>query len=118
MEIQSAFMGAAAAAVLLVAVLVQSHWRASALLAALIASYGSWALARGATSLGAAWGPTVRDVSLVAIGLFSVVVAGGFAGWTERLRRAAPLLLAGSLTLAAAVLVVRTFQTQFRLNGF
>ena len=67
-------MGAAAASVLLVAILLQRRDRVALLLAALTLSYVLWGVGRGAHAIGYEWGPTLASVSLCWIG-----VSGGNA---------------------------------------
>ncbi len=99
-------MGAAAASVLLVAILLQRRDRAALLLAALTLSYVLWGLGRGADALDFPWGPTLTSVSLCWIGPLSLAFATQLCG--RSLRRFWPFALLGTLLLTGAALAPAT----------
>ena len=101
-------MGAAAASVLLVAILLQRRDRAAFLLAALTLSYVLWGLGRGARSLGYAWGPMLTSVSLCWIGPLALGFAGNLSGRKAELRRLWPILLIATVALTGALLARAT----------
>lgn len=101
LETQSAFMAAAAAAVLLVAVLRARRDGTALLFATLILAFGAWSAARGAVALGWPEAPMVASLALVALGGLAPACASSFTG-RGRLPRigvwlwlAPPLLVAG-----------------------
>ncbi len=101
-------MGAAAASVLLVAILLQRRDRVALLLAALTLSYVLWGLGRGARAIGYEWGPTLASVSLCWIGLLALGFAAQLSGRGAELRRLWPVVLAATLGLTGALLARAT----------
>jgi signal transduction histidine kinase len=101
-------MGAAAASVLLVAILLQRRDRAALLLAALTLSYVLWSFGRGARTIGYTWGPTLTGVSLCWIGPLALGFAAELSGRRTELRRIGSVVLVGTLLLAGAVLAPST----------
>ncbi len=75
METQSAFMAAAAAAVLVAAVLVRLRDRAGLLLGALVTSFGLWALGRGLAALGHPFGTEIEGAALAVAGPLTLAFA-------------------------------------------
>ncbi len=90
-------MGTAAAAVLLVAILVQRREPTTLLFAALTLAYGLWCLGIGLTAFGTPWATPLADGALVCIGPLALWVAVRFTGQDSRLQRWKPLLAAGPL---------------------
>jgi signal transduction histidine kinase len=89
METQSAFMAAAAALVLLVAVLRARRDPVALCFAALTGVFGLWAAARGAASLDWPQAPLVANLSLALLGSLAPATAAAFtgsAGWLGGLR--------------------------------
>ena len=104
METQSAFMAAAAALVLLVAVLRARRDRSSAMYATLVAVFALWACARGASGLGWPQAPLVAQLGLAALGALVPATAATLAGGTGGLRRFGALIWLGPPVLAALLL--------------
>ena len=104
METQSAFMGAAAAAVLLVAFLSLRRELAARRFARLTLAYGLWCTGCAARGLGYEWGVVLADLSLVALGPLSLACAATLAGRPAVAKRWAPLFAATPLALGAAIL--------------
>ena len=101
-------MGAAAASVLLVAILLQRRDRVALLLAALTLSYVLWGLGRGARALGYEWGPMLASVSVCWIGPLALGFAAQLSGRRAELRRLWPVVLAATLGLTGALLARAT----------
>ena len=101
-------MGAAAASVLLVAILLQRRDRVALLLAALTLSYVLWGVGRGARAISYEWGPTLASVSLCWIGLLALGFAAQLSGRRAELRRLWPVVLAATLGLMGALLARAT----------
>lgn len=97
-------MGAAAASVLLVAILLQRRDRPALLLAALTLAYVLWGLGRGACAIGYAWGPTLRAVGLCWIGPLSLGFASELSGRRAHAPAFWPLAWTLTLLLMAAAL--------------
>ena len=106
METQSAFMAAAAAGALLVAVLLRRHDWPALRFAALCLCFGLWSLARGATGLGLEWGSTLGGLALAFAGpaAFAFTVGSIPSRDRDRDRRIAPLVWAAAPLAALAAL--------------
>ena len=98
-ETQGAFMAAAAASALLLAILRDRREPRTLLFGSLILAFALWAVARGAADLGARWANTLELAGLTLIGVLGPIVAAGFAGQHAQLRRYAPALGVGPLLL-------------------
>jgi len=106
LETQSAFMGAAAAAVLLLAFLSLRRELAARRFARLTLAYGLWCTGCAARGLGAEWGVVLADLALVALGPLALACAATLAGRPAIAARLAPLFAATPLALGAAILVL------------
>ncbi len=104
METQSAFMAAAAALVLLVAVLRVRRDHASAVYAALVAVFALWAGGRGASGLGWPQAPLVTHLGLATLGALLPATAAALAGAGGSLHRFGALVWLGPPVLAALLL--------------
>ena len=100
-------MGAAAAAVLLVAFLSLRRELAARRFARLTTAYGLWCTGSAASGLGAEWGEPLADLSLLALGPLALACAGTLAGRPAVAPRIAPLLAGAALLLGLAVLGIR-----------
>ncbi|MFI5314911.1 MAG: ATP-binding protein [Myxococcota bacterium] len=107
METQSAFMGAAAAAVLLVAFLSLRRELAAKRFARLTLAYGLWCTGCAARGLGFEWGGVLADLALVALGPLALACAATLAGRPAIAKRWAPLFAATPFALGAAILALR-----------
>ena len=85
METQSAFMAAAAATVLLIAIVRTRRDRTGVCFAALALTFGAWSAARGAGGLGWAHAPLASALGLVALGALAPAAAQAFSGRTGSL---------------------------------
>jgi signal transduction histidine kinase len=114
METQSAFMAAAAAAVLFGAALFNRRDRKALLFAALTAAFGVFCFGRGAQSLGYPWAASAVGAGLAALGALAPLVAAALIGREELVRRLKPLSLLFIPLLAAAVLAPGLERTDVR----
>ncbi|MBW2281562.1 MAG: GAF domain-containing protein [Deltaproteobacteria bacterium] len=124
MEIQSAFMAGASVLVLLYAILRERRDRTTLLYAALVATFGTWAAARGIERLGISWGMPLEAASLTLLGALTPMAAAAFAGREATLYRYRFALLLGPPLLCAAVIaggperpVVRTLTIAWAILG-
>jgi signal transduction histidine kinase len=106
LETQSAFMGAAAAAVLLLAFLSLGREPAARRFALLTLAYGLWCTGSAARGLGAPWGRALVDLALVALGPLALTCAAGLAGRRAIAPKYASLFLATPLGLGVAILAL------------
>ncbi len=104
METQSAFMAAAAASVILVAVLVSRRDRTALLFATLTLAFGLYSFGRGAQGMGDPWATAIAGIGLVLLGPLAPTVAASLTGRKELVRRILPLVILGSPALSALVL--------------
>ncbi len=111
METQSAFMGAAAAAVLFLAFLSLRRELAARRFARLTLAYGLWCTGCAARGLGYEWGGVVADLSLIALGPLSLACAATLVGRPAIAKRWAPLFAATPLALGAAILALHPAPT-------
>ncbi|HTO53517.1 MAG TPA: ATP-binding protein [Myxococcota bacterium] len=98
-------MGAAAAAVLLVAFLSLRGELAARRFARLTLAYGLWCTGCAARGLGADWGAVLADLSLCALGPLSLACAAALAGRPAIAPRFSPAFGATVLALAGALLL-------------
>ncbi len=96
MQTQSAFMAAAAAVVLFVAMLLRRHDRVSLLLSALTFAFGSYAFGRGLDELGSELGPVIVQIGLAGIGPLAALTAAALVGHPNWSRRLLPALYLGT----------------------
>ena len=106
METESAFMGAAAAAVLLVAFLSLRRELAARRFARLTLAYGLWCTGCAAGGLGQDWGPVLADLSLIALGPLALACAATLVGRPAIAPRFAPLFAATPFLLGIALLTL------------
>ena len=106
METQSAFMGAAAAAVLLAAFLSLRAELAARRFARLTLAYGLWCTGCAARGLGYPWGIVLADLSLVALGPMSLACAATLARRPAIAKKWAPLFAATPIGLGASLLAL------------
>ena len=99
-------MGAAAAAVLLLAFLSLGREPAARRFALLTLAYGLWCTGSAARGLGAPWGRALADLALVALGPLALTCAAGLAGRRAIAPKYASLFLATPLALGAAILAL------------
>src|SRR5262249_48241259 len=107
METESAFMGAAAAAVLFVAFLSLRGELAARRFARLTLAYGLWCTGCAAGGLGQDWGPLLADLSLIALGPLSLACAAALVGRPAIAPRFAPFFAATPFLLGAALLMLQ-----------
>ncbi|MCP4005204.1 MAG: GAF domain-containing protein [bacterium] len=105
MEIQSAFMGTAAAAVLLIAILVQRRETATLSFAALTLAYGLWCFGRGMAGLGLEWGHEASQTGLLALGPTALTSALYLTERNRYLSALRPLLLLPPVVMFAGVVL-------------
>jgi signal transduction histidine kinase len=105
-ETQSAFMGAAAAAVLLVAFLSLRRELAARRFARLTLAYGLWCTGCAAKGMGQPYGDVLADLSLVALGPLSLACAATLAGRPAIAKRWVPLFAATPFALGAGLLAL------------
>ena len=106
METESAFMGAAAAAVLIVAFLSLRRELAARRFARLTLAYGLWCTGCAAGGLGAEWGAVLADLSLIALGPLALACAATLVGRPAIAPRFAPLFATTPFLLGAALLAL------------
>ncbi len=99
-------MGAAAAAVLLLAFLSLGREPAARRFALLTLAYGLWCTGSAARGLGQPWGRAVADLALVALGPLALTCAAGLAGRRAIAPKYATVFLATPLALGAAILAL------------
>ena len=113
-------MGAAAAAVLLVAFLLLRRELAARRFARLTTAYGLWCTGCAARGVGADWGETLADLALCALGPLALACAGTLAGRPAIAPRFAPLLAGVALALGLALLGLEPAPAALHVgaNGF